>query len=484
MGILALSYNGLSYYLKSCFLYCGIFPEDSDIEASKLIHLWLAEGFIQRRGKETLEDIAEDYVHELIHRSLIQSCRMHDLLRDLAVLEAKDAKNFEVHENIDFTLPISVRRLVIHQNLINKNISQCLHNSQLRYLVLCTHIKLLTVLDLGKTSDNYMLPREIGELIHLKFLCIKGYSRLTLPSSICRLVNLQSLDLGDHFCSIPYSIWKLQQLRHLNCWNCKISNSSKISKCVNGYLGGGRRRRRSWLEGDGLGKLTQLRKLDLRGSLTPYLKKGFFESITKLTTLQTLSLSIKNYSHKMFLDHLVLEWQKNVIEEKTLFLGLEPFSCHTCLFEVHLGEKFEKLSEQFELYPPNLLKLDLWECELRDDPMMILEKLPSLRKLGLYSDAYVGRKMICSSEGFLRLEMLDFFKLNELEELIVEEGAMTSLKILVILGCDEMKKLPHGLLQLKNFEKLLLDSLQYRESIEEIEKAEGEDWDKLRKIMC
>ncbi|RVW30624.1 Disease resistance protein RPP13 [Vitis vinifera] len=126
--------------------------QDSEIKASKLIRLWLAEGFIQRRGKETLEDIAEDYMHELIHRSLIQvakrrvdgeveSCRMHDLLRDLAVLEAKDANFFE------------------------------------------------------------------------------------------------SLDLGDQYGSIPYSIWKLQQLRHLNCWNCKISGQSKTSKCVNGYLG-------------------------------------------------------------------------------------------------------------------------------------------------------------------------------------------------------------------------------------------------------
>ncbi|WKA05988.1 hypothetical protein VitviT2T_023917 [Vitis vinifera] len=258
MGILALSYNDLPYYLKSCFLYCGIFPEDSEIKASKLIRLWLAEGFIQRRGKETLEDIAEDYMHELIHRSLIQvakrrvdgeveSCRMHDLLRDLAVLEAKDANFFEVHENIDFTFPISVRRLVIHQNLMKKNISQCLHNSQLRSLVsfsetkgkkswryLQEHIKLLTVLELGNTN---MLPRDIGEFIHLKCLCINGYGRVTLPSSICRLVNLQSLDLGDQYGSIPYSIWKLQQLRHLNCWNCKISGQSKTSKCVNGYLG-------------------------------------------------------------------------------------------------------------------------------------------------------------------------------------------------------------------------------------------------------
>ena len=63
---------------------------------------------------------------------------MHDLLRDVAVLEPKDAKFFEVYENIDFTFPISVHRLVIHQNLINRNISQCLHNSQLKSLVLCS----------------------------------------------------------------------------------------------------------------------------------------------------------------------------------------------------------------------------------------------------------------------------------------------------------------------------------------------------------
>ena len=137
-----------TYYLKSCFLYCGIFPEDSKIKARKLIQMWMAEGFIQRRGKERLEDIAEDYMHELIHRSLIQvadrkldgrvkSCRMHDLLRELDVSEAKNANFFEVHENMDSTFPISIRRLVIHQNLINHEISQCLHNSssQLRTLV-------------------------------------------------------------------------------------------------------------------------------------------------------------------------------------------------------------------------------------------------------------------------------------------------------------------------------------------------------------
>ncbi|KAL6323147.1 hypothetical protein AAG906_027422 [Vitis piasezkii] len=88
---------------EPCFLYCGVFPEDSEIKASKLIRLWVAEGFVQKRGKETLEDIAEDYLNELIQRSMIQvadtrddgrvkSCRIHDLLRDLAISEAKEEK--------------------------------------------------------------------------------------------------------------------------------------------------------------------------------------------------------------------------------------------------------------------------------------------------------------------------------------------------------------------------------------------------------
>ncbi|KAL6323346.1 hypothetical protein AAG906_029353 [Vitis piasezkii] len=98
--------GGLPLAIVSCFLYCGLFPEDSEIRTGKLIRLWVAEGFIQRRGEEIAEDVAEDHLQELVHRSLIQvadrsfdgrvkSCRMHDLLRDLAISEAKDTKFFE-----------------------------------------------------------------------------------------------------------------------------------------------------------------------------------------------------------------------------------------------------------------------------------------------------------------------------------------------------------------------------------------------------
>ncbi|KAL5981687.1 hypothetical protein ACLOJK_015750 [Asimina triloba] len=59
-GILALSYRDLPYYLKPCFLYLGIFPEDSKIPARKLIQLWAAEGFFPERGELALEEMGEE----------------------------------------------------------------------------------------------------------------------------------------------------------------------------------------------------------------------------------------------------------------------------------------------------------------------------------------------------------------------------------------------------------------------------------------
>ena len=64
----------------------------------------------------------------------VKSCRIHDLLRDLAISEAKEEKLFEVDENIDVdVLPTSVRRLIDN---INQTNSPHLKNSNIRSLIL------------------------------------------------------------------------------------------------------------------------------------------------------------------------------------------------------------------------------------------------------------------------------------------------------------------------------------------------------------
>ncbi|XP_058089100.1 disease resistance protein RPM1-like [Magnolia sinica] len=94
--ILLLSFYDLPYRLKHCFLYCCMFPEDYLIKRKRLIRLWVAEGFVEETSKITMEEAAEDYLKELIHRNVIQVvetnefgrlkvCRMHDIVREVAL---------------------------------------------------------------------------------------------------------------------------------------------------------------------------------------------------------------------------------------------------------------------------------------------------------------------------------------------------------------------------------------------------------------
>ncbi|XP_042486469.1 disease resistance protein RPP13-like [Macadamia integrifolia] len=87
--------------------------EDYEISSQKLIRIWVAEGFILQRGEETMEDTAEEYLEELIDRSMIQAasrrpdggvekCRIHDLLWDLAVSEAKKDKLLEIYGSSNY----------------------------------------------------------------------------------------------------------------------------------------------------------------------------------------------------------------------------------------------------------------------------------------------------------------------------------------------------------------------------------------------
>nr|XP_027098026.1 putative late blight resistance protein homolog R1A-10 isoform X2 [Coffea arabica] len=71
MDILELSYKNLPGDLKACFLYFTALEEDKEISVSKLIRLWMAEGFIQKEASNSLEGLAKDYLMDLIGRSLI-----------------------------------------------------------------------------------------------------------------------------------------------------------------------------------------------------------------------------------------------------------------------------------------------------------------------------------------------------------------------------------------------------------------------------
>ncbi|XP_031113833.1 putative late blight resistance protein homolog R1A-10 isoform X2 [Ipomoea triloba] len=100
--ILSLSYNHLSYNLKACFLYLGVFPEDEEIYTNNLASLWVAEGLVKTFENESFEVVAQRHIQELVDRNLIlvskqsssgkkvKTFRIHDLLHAFCVREAQN----------------------------------------------------------------------------------------------------------------------------------------------------------------------------------------------------------------------------------------------------------------------------------------------------------------------------------------------------------------------------------------------------------
>ncbi|XP_048133555.1 putative disease resistance protein RGA3 [Rhodamnia argentea] len=96
MKVLKFSYNHLPSRLKHCFAYCSLFPKDYVYDKERMIHFWVAQGFIEsRNGEDNLEEVADMYLSELLCRSFLDvdekgdhgevlTFQMHDLMHDLA----------------------------------------------------------------------------------------------------------------------------------------------------------------------------------------------------------------------------------------------------------------------------------------------------------------------------------------------------------------------------------------------------------------
>ncbi|PHT35126.1 hypothetical protein CQW23_26926 [Capsicum baccatum] len=86
---LMLSYNDLPAHLKQCFAFCAIYPKDYQFCKEQVIHLWIANGLVQKLHS------GNQYLNKLRSRSLFERVPesserdggkflMHDLVNDLA----------------------------------------------------------------------------------------------------------------------------------------------------------------------------------------------------------------------------------------------------------------------------------------------------------------------------------------------------------------------------------------------------------------
>ncbi|KAL7115231.1 hypothetical protein ACP275_04G171900 [Erythranthe tilingii] len=240
LDILSLSYSHLPAHLKPCFLYMGIFPEDSVIHVSEIIQLWIAEGLIKPNKTQSLEEVGECYLKDIVDRNLllvgrlklngkIKFCTIHDLLRDLCIKAAQKEKFLYLIRFCDNPSGINKarRRILFHENFAEVNCdplpsqtpeSEPLTRSFLGYEGrLPLNVRLLRVLNVVRSnSDIDPSLNDILKQVNLRYLARNLYKSSELPSSISLLWNLQTLKIGgsERFVAPP-EIWAMPQLRHL-----------------------------------------------------------------------------------------------------------------------------------------------------------------------------------------------------------------------------------------------------------------------------
>ncbi|VAI69034.1 unnamed protein product [Triticum turgidum subsp. durum] len=476
-NVLHLSFIYLPTHLKSCFLYCSLFPEDYHFRRKQLLWLWIAEGFIEERGESTLEEVAEGYLKELIDRNMLQlverntfgrtkEFRMHDILRELAVdLCRKNCFGVTYEDKCGGHLQKIGRRLVLHK--LKKDIQQPFSNMhQLRTVItlednmrsftllplLCKESRCMTVLELnGLPMDK--IPDAIGDLFNVRHLGLRDSKVKMLPESIEKLSYLLTLDLcRSDIHELPGGIVKLKKLRHLFAERV-IDPNWREFRCRSGMC-----------IPSGLGNLTNLQTLqalevqdeslrhlgELRQlrSLRLWNVKGIYcgrisESLVQLQCLSYLDVNASDKNEVLLLNVCLPNLQKLYLKGQLAEGALDE----SPLFQYVEGQNF--------------YELELYWSQLREDPLPSLSRLSNLTQLR-FTRAYSGEQMTFLTGWFPKLKILFLRDLLNLNRLEIQQGALVSLEKLFLGNLSSMTEVPPGIeflmpLQYLCFEEITKD---------------------------
>ncbi|GMN59915.1 hypothetical protein TIFTF001_029008 [Ficus carica] len=471
--ILSLSYYDLPYYLKSCFLYFGIFPEDYSIRHGRLIRQWIAEGFVKPKKDKPIELVAEEYLVELINRSLVQvsevdfdgkakTCRIHDLLRDIILKKMEDLSFCRVFSRNDSNFKVLTRRISLLHNArdaFQGSIPEASHvrslfiidsdtipNSLVQTMVV--NFNLLKVLDFEDAPNLDHLPKDIGDLFHLRYLSLRGTRVRLLPTSIGKLINLETLDLKLSLVyELPVEINKLSRLRYLLVYNWDYTLDWSIHSI------------RGVKIPKGIGRLKSLQKLyfvdasivgvdvfkELR-ELTELRKLG----MTKLRSEDGTSLSecLKEMKHLECLDISSTE------EEELIDLESMSSSPPLSLRRLYLKGHLRKLPDWIPKLQ-NLVRIRIRWSKLEENPLKSLQNLPNLLELGICQDAYCGKELHFEKDGFPQLKVLSLYDISSLNSLAIAKGALRNLENFNIGNCPQLEEVPSGFQHLRNLKDVL-----------------------------
>lgn len=259
LPLLKFSYDNLGdENIKSCFLYCALFPEDDEIEKERFINFWLCEGFLgECEDVRKLMNKGHDVIGILINSNLLKEAgsrklAMHDVVREMALWIAsslgKQKENFVVQARVGLLKTPnlkdwgSVRRMSLMENQIeeiecdskcSELITLFLQLTKLKNLSgeFIRYMQKLVVLDLYGNLGLNELPEQISELVSLKYLDVSLTSIRQLPVGLQKLKNLYYLNLNatQELRSVG-KISKLLSLRILRLIGSNVDGDASLIK--------------------------------------------------------------------------------------------------------------------------------------------------------------------------------------------------------------------------------------------------------------
>ncbi|XP_020181181.1 disease resistance protein RPM1-like [Aegilops tauschii subsp. strangulata] len=471
-AILNRSYHDLPGYLRNCFLYCTLLPQGQPMPRESLVRLWIAEGFTRKREDCTAEEVAEECLMELIDRNMLQvverdehfrvsTCKMHDIVRDLALAVAKEQRFGSANDQGELMLldTDQVRWFsTCGWSDSNNTAPGGVKFTRLRTLVSigsCSNMLssvfsesiYLTVLELEDSPIN-QVPASIGNLFHLRYIGLRRTQVRSLPDTIDKLSNLETLDLKHtRIEKLPSGIVKAEKLRHLfaDRYADEKQTEFRYSVGVEAPKMISRFQQLQTLETVHASKDVALQLKHMHGLQTVCIDSidasscdDLFRALSCMPQLSSLLLSASDE------------------EEALSFKAFEPTSTSLRTLIVRGGWFMAGLScPIFQELGRYLKYLALSWCDLEEkDPLPVLAcHVPALTYLSLNRVSSEGI-LVLSAGCFPLLKTLVLKRMPDVKQLVIEEGAMPLVDGIYITTLLGMNAVPDGIDTLGSLTKL------------------------------
>ncbi|KAL2532932.1 Disease resistance protein RPP13 [Abeliophyllum distichum] len=432
MNMLELSYNHLPMHLKPCFLYFGAFEKDKEIPVQKLIMLWAAEGFIQKAENRSSEDVAEQYLLDLINRSMvlvakrksdgrIKACSVHGAMHDIC-LRVAEKENFmkvmkdqlSIYEE-HHRLSIQSRSTPSFSRPFGLHVRSLLGHLPDPSAFIFSSLKVLKVLDLSNTDMSLYNLTGSEALTVLRFLSISS-----IPSLIKSFENLEFLFVDNkEVVEIPAIFLNMVKLRHVHfSGGAQFNESLRIQETQD--------------ENFLLNNLQYLSSIFINDENDEKILR-FLPRIRTLKCRITLfwdsSENCYRYPAFGFLNHL-----------ESLSVSFRP------------SYVSDDISREVIDLQRNLRKLTLRNFDLSWKQMNIIGMLPELQVLKLRDDTIEGKKWDTGEDEFQQLRYLELDVL-QIEHWNVSYSQFPRLERLVLRSCQNFE-IPVNLVFIQTLEKI------------------------------